>query len=200
MRKGKGTKSGRARKSSLYYVDNPDMNELMLLEERRAARPEELKEIKIHQSASSLLSAPEEEELELPSPEKEAVEDLPPGKEAIAAPLPKKEAVAAPQPGKEAMTFPPPWQEAPEYPTGERVPQVQDKPVDKNVLKQELGIIYTDDIMDAAVTGEKSRPIRSTLRGLCAAASVPPGSPIMQWTPSNWPTEPSLRASLPLCP
>lgn len=95
MRKGKGTKSGRARKSSLYYVDNPDMNELMLLEERRAARPEELKEIKIHQSASSLLSAPGEEELELPSPEKEAVEDLPPGKEAIAAPLPKKEAVAA---------------------------------------------------------------------------------------------------------
>lgn len=64
MKRHKSTKSSRPKKS-LYYVDNPNINELKLLEERKESSRSGDKRFELHESPAPVLPA-------LPEQEKEA--------------------------------------------------------------------------------------------------------------------------------
>lgn len=116
MKRQKPAKPSRPRKS-LYFVDNPEMNELTLLEERKVSSQSEEKELRLHETAAPIL--PEQ------------------GKE-----IPLTAAVEA----------------GPEHENLDGTRALQELLSEKAAPNQEQGIIYTDDIIDEAVTREKIAP------------------------------------------
>ena len=136
----KTTKNGRS-KNSLYFVDNPDMNELKLLSSFNTESQQEDQEVKLHQSLAMVeVDEYVEQKRTQGSLSNEGSEQGSKPKEAKD--LSAKERVAQNESGQPVR----------------HEQMVKEALQEKRASQLEKGIIYTDDLSSSSVTGDKIAP------------------------------------------